>query len=228
MKYWTLLEIREKILRDLGMQDEEIVDTDELASYVNEGVDIAEAEIHTLYEDYFLSRSTISLIAGTEEYGLPSDIYAHKIRRILYHNDAVIREIPRLRDWHKFENYTLEKRFTAGNVYEYMLINVTAGAPKILFVPTPTEAGAFIEIWYIRNANELLLDTDICDIPEFVSFVIQYAKVKCLEKARSPKLETAIPQLESLRQQMVDTLTAMVPDADSSVEPDISHYQEHS
>lgn len=228
MRYWTWAEIKEKVNDDLDLQDETFIDEAELLRYANEAIDEAESEIHGLYEDYFLSRDTISLVSGTDEYDMPTDIYANKIRDIVYVNGSTVYSLRRLRDWHKFQNYEVELAVGAGTVYEYFLLNTTPGSPKIVFSPRIRETGDFIKVYYLRNANRLTIDADICDIPEFVHFVMAFMKYKCLSKEGHPNTELALSDLERQRQQMVSTLAGMVPDSNNEIEADLSHYREHS
>ena len=85
-----------------------------------------------------------------------------------------------------------------------------------------------MRMWYIRNANRLVSDTDICDIPEFVHFVIAYTKLRCLEKERDPGVGYWENQVEKQRRLMIDTLTNMIPDMDNRMEPDMTSYEEIS
>jgi hypothetical protein len=227
MSFMTYGDIRNKILRDLDLEDEIFITADELLGYVNEAIDEAEAEIHTLYEDYFLARATLTLVSGQEAYALPANMYAHKIRRILYRNGTETRAIPRLRDWKKFEVYTQALANATGTAYEYFIDNTTSGAPKIILSPTPTEDGPYVTIWYLRNAAALAVEADVCDIPEFVQFVIQYAKVRCYEKEGHPNLGGAVQYLERQRQLMNATLSSMVADGSTEIEPDMTFYRDH-
>lgn len=230
MRYWTYLEIKTKIQADLDLEDETFVQPTELLAYANEAIDEAEAEIHSSYEDYFLSRTTVTLVNGTEGYALPSTIYANKIRGVIYKNGTQWHMVQRIRDWRKFEEYTsqLVNPDSGSVIYRYIIDNSTAGTPKMVFSPTPVEAGSYITVWHYRNANRLTLDADICDIPEFVNFVIQYMKVRCYEKELHPNLQMAVAALEQQRQLMKATLANMVPDVDNEIEMDRSHYEEHN
>lgn len=224
-KFWTLAEIRAKIERDLDTEEETFVTQTELDEYINEGIDIAESEIQTLYEDYFLTKSTLSLVSGAEEIDLPTDIYAHKIRRIVWRKGSDVYTVDRIRDWRKFEEYAVERVTESSTVYSYFLINSTPGAPKILLSPPAQETDSTsASIWYLRQANRLSADSDVCDIPEFVYFVIQYAKVRIMEKESHPMLQKGMTDLVMLKERMTATLTSMVPDDDNEIEPDYSHY----
>lgn len=227
MKFWTWAEIQTKVENDLGLQDEDMVSPAEMMAYGNEAVDEAEAEIHSINEDYFLSTATLSLVSGTDTLSMPSDIYANKIRNLVYRNGSIVSVINRLKDSTKFGIYTQNLLVTANNgLYSYFLVNSTAGAPEILLTPPVRESGPYVAIWYLRTANRFVDDTSICDIPQFVSFVIQFIKVRCYEKESHPNLQKAIVDLEQQRSQMNATLTNMVPDDDTMITADMSHYND--
>lgn len=226
-RYWTKAEIVTKIEQDLDLEDELFIQSTELLGYINEGIDEAEAEIHDLYEDYFLKRGTITLVAGTEEYALPSDIYAMKIRRVIYNNGSKVCRIHRARDTYKMEERERRSVISGGiTEYEFIITHDTPGTPKICLIPTPQESGAYVKLYYLRNANRLSVDADVCDIPEFVHFVMQFVKVRCYEKEGHPNLSKALMDLEKQRALMQATLASMVPDEENEIEPDLSFYGE--
>jgi hypothetical protein len=228
-RYWTWTEIKAQVELELDIQDELFVTDDELLAYANEAIDEAEAEIHAIYEDYFLSRAYISLVSGTEGYTLPSDIYAQKIRSVMYSSGSTVYEIQRIRDWRKFEEYTMEAAVQSSTMYKYMLINSTAGQPQILLSPAAKETSSqVVRIWYLRNANRLSTGSDVCDIPEFVSFVMAYIRYKVLAKEGNPMMEAAGTLLEQQREQMTATLQTRTPDSNNEIEADRSHYEEHT
>ncbi len=227
-KFYTWTEIWAKIQSELDLDDDDdFIDETEAMGYGNEAVDEAEAEILEAYSDYFLTRGEITLVSGTDEYVLPTTIYAHKIRGIVYYSGSNIYEVKRLRDWRKFLHYRLS-RYQASSTedYFYFIHNSTAGTPKIAFSPVPQESGQVMEIWFIRQANRFTTGADACDIPEFVSFVFDYMRERIEYKraAGSPRHVLAKEKLEQTRQRMTDTLTTMVPDNDNEIEPDFSSY----
>lgn len=225
MRYWTLAEIKAKLLADLAAEEETLVSADELTGYINEGIDKVESIIHSIHEDYFLSKSTINLAAGDDDYGLPTDIYANKIRAVVYKNGSTVRSLERLRDWNKIHTYSQNLTTSASpGDYEWLIVNQTAGQPQIVFTPPVQESGSYVTVWYLRNANRLSSDSDLCDIPEFVSYVIKFAKRCYYEKEGDPRLQLAMYDLEALEKDVNDVLTGMVPDDKNEIEPDFSHY----
>mgnify|MGYP003656746902 CR=1 FL=1 len=185
-KYWTLAEIREKVQQDLDLEGEVFIQPQELTNYINQAIDEAEAEIHSIYEDYFLTDYFVPLVADEKLYSLPERIYAHKIRKIIFSDDqSKTYEVSRIPESEKFQDIALTERFRSTEFYRYTIYNNEVGNPQMYFVPAIREGDVSpsrMRVWYLRNANRLSIDTDICDIPEFVHFVIAYTKLRCLEK----------------------------------------------
>lgn len=236
-KYWTYLEIKNKIQNDTDTEAENFIQPSELLALVNEAIDEAESYIHTLglEDDYFLTYEDKSITAGDETIDLPTDIYAHKIRHIMYRKNNLIYPVRRIRGMNKFEHIENALYFTnAGDYYRYTILNLgTDGnatpAPKIMLIPVAqaTETSTF-RIWYIRNVKELVEDTDICDIPEFVHFVIKQVKFAIYMKEGHPNVAAAKAELEQERKRMVDTLSTMIPDTDSTIVPDLTSYSDQT
>ena len=123
------------------------------------------------------------------------------------------------------DRINLDRNFISCTLYKYFLVNETPGQPEILLVPKMREAGT-MTIWYLRNANRLAVDADVCDIPEFINFIFAHMKVKIYEKEGHPGLTGAMQKLEMERDRMNAVLSQMVPDADNEVEMDLRTYEE--
>jgi len=226
-RYWTYAEIKQKIEADLDLEKEIFVDDSELMGYVNEAIDFCEGKIHTLYEDYFLAKSAVTLVSGTNEYLLPSDIYANKIRVIIYKNQGDVYPIKRVRSAKKILNAELDVAGNSGaSRYEYFIVNQTPGQPKIYLTPDVLEDGERVFYWYLRQANRIFDEADICDIPEFVYYVIQYAKERICFKEGHPNYPLERERLDEIEVEMLGTLAEMVPDEDNEIEADFSVYED--
>lgn len=226
----TYEDIRDKILREHDLEDETFIGEDELLGYYNDAVDEAEAEIHGIYEDYFLASANLELEVDVELYSLPSDIYANKIRRVIYQNGSLTYEVKRLRDWKKFINKADADLYATDRYYGYFLKNnsIEDGVQLLLVPKSREDSETNVTIWYIRNATRATDETSKCDIPEFLNFI--YAHMRC--SIRRKEFNGDVPQtdllaLEAQRKLMVDTLTAMVPDDQTEIEQDLSHYWDH-
>lgn len=68
-------------------------------------------------------------------------------------------------------------------------------------------------IYYIREANKIVGDTSVVDAFEFDDFVTQHMIVSCLGKEPgNPRLAIEGSRLNQLQDQMIATLTEMIPD----------------
>jgi len=281
MRYWTYDEIKAKVESDLGIEQEEFVSASELLGYCNEGIDEAEAEIHTIYEDYFLTKKDIFPLIGFEDYTLPTNIYANKLRGAIFTYQDLIYPLRRVRFNDMFNDIASTNHYdSTTSRFRYLITNASAAAGvtmQLVPVPesyadaviarlatpplAPSNGDAYlviadavdawvgqenkiatwdgvlliwtfrdpiskIKLWFLRNANRLVLGEDVCDIPEFVYFVIQFMKMRIYEKEGSPNATLAATQVEQLRQKMVTTLTAMIDDGDTEIEKDLSIYED--
>jgi len=228
-KYYTWGEIRTKISRDLDIEEENFVRPEELVEYANEAIDEYESEINTMSGsaiDYFLNKETVTITANQDEYDLPGQIYAHKIRKVLFNNSSTVYEI-RPAGRQKFEKKAIADQFNTSDLYEYFIYNPTIAVPKLVLIPTARETGDFMQIWYLRNLNRMSGDdTDICDIPVFINFIFQYIKVRVYEKEGHPNLTFAIAALEKQRSQMQTALADAQPDGNDLLEMDLTYYEE--
>ncbi len=105
-------------------------------------------------------------------------------------------------------------------------MNTTAGAPRIRFTPTPQEDGAYIQVFYLRNANWLTLDADVLDIPEAANYIIQCVKVRVYEKEGDPRVSKAMEDQKAEWADTVATLQEGTADENNEIEPDLSAYHE--
>jgi hypothetical protein len=235
MPVWTLTNIKTKIEQDLDTEDELFVQDTELTGYINEAIREAEAEMKKLgvADEYFLSKMTFSIVNGTESYAMPTgasgEIYANKIKKMVYINGARRYPIKRLRGTTMIERYhDVNYLPSSTEEYRYLILNDATAGTKIILAPTPMESVTnAVTIWYVRNAKELTAVGDICDIPEFINFIIQYVKKRVYEKeVGHPNLPIAMADLEKQRTLMIETLTDMVPDEDTELEQDQSFYEE--
>ncbi len=242
MRLPTYGELEARVRRDLDLQDtDNFVLNDEMASYANEGINDAEAEIMALHEDYFLTKVPITFVQGEDEIVLPDNIYAQKIREFIYINGPRIYNIFRMRDPQKFYQRALLNQYpTSVTEYWYMLMSNTAGEQDtIKLAPPAQESGQFAELWYIRNANRVPLSTEpgitrsqqlatVIDIPEWSDYIVQFMKVRCMAKEMDPRLDAETAALLNRKKVLVETLQNRTPDNQDTVPMDTTFYWEHN
>lgn len=227
-KTWS--EIKDKLEQEHDLIAEKFITTDELLAYTNEAIDFVESEIHTLYEDYFLTDYAPTLVAGQAEYDLPDDIYAGKIRAILYDERAgdfaATGDIYKIKPMKRLEDIL---DLNDQDEYRYIIKNDGTDGVKIKFYPPirSEDAGSDkVTIFYLRNANRLVELTDECDIPEFIDVVVQYVKHKIYEKEGHPNTMMALQLFEVKRKQMVDTLSNRTVDEENKMPIDLDIYND--
>ncbi len=103
--------------------------------------------------------------------------------------------------------------------------------PATTFTPSEwTDLGAedFRAIlWYIREANKMVDEDSICDIPDFVSYVMQYMKCEARKKEYNGECPPSEQRkLDRFEGRINDTLTDRIPDSDTRIEADLTHYHE--
>lgn len=243
MELWTFGKFEDKVRLDLDLEGEKgrrFISTDEMVGYCNSAINQIEARIVKIYEDYFLTDTTLTIVANQAEYDVPEDIYALKFRGMVFDDGHRTYPIKRLPRRFQFERIALANhRRSETDFFNYYIKNSSTDGYKIVLVPTPLVGGEHVRLWYIRNAQRVPLvqegseeqtrDT-VIDIPEASNFILHYMKVECLgkEDKTSPAYDKAVAELALLETNLVDTLTNMVPDDDTDiVELDTSHYEEH-
>lgn len=225
----TWATIWNKIQKDCILEDEDWIDESEALGYCNEAIRDAAAIVHGLYEDYFLDYATLTLTAGSDEVSLPTGIYANKIRRIIFENGGIRYPINRMRDWKKFENKSSTDYYAVADRYEYFIVSPTAGAADKILLSPPVraqDAGNTGKIWFLRTPNEMVNSASVCDIPEFINFVYAHMKANIFPKEGHPRGAEFAAKLMDQKDLLEGTLSAMVPDADNEIEPDLEWYEE--
>lgn len=220
-----------KVEQDLDLEEEIFIQGTEMLGYFNEAIRDCEAEILTINEDYFLTNALLPLVLGTALYALPTGIYASKIRSIIYSNGTIIYPIERIRTPRRFLDRALLLYASPTDYYQYLLFNPSAavGAQIEITPPSKETSSGNVTIFYIREIAEIVLTTDLIDIPEFINFIYAFVKGRCKQKENAGVMPgDAQTEIDIQRKMMVDTLSNRVPDDDTEIVKDISAYQESS
>lgn len=228
MKKWTLLEIKTKINKDLDLEVEDFVTDSELTGYINDAIDDAESEIHLLGRDkqYFKKWAWINLISGQAEYALPEDIYDDKIYELVVMDGTSIYPLQRIKEEFPMTKIELANLTPQPFPDGFTLVDSSLGDRVLMFTPKPSASKSqAIKMWYARNANRLVDDDDVCDIPEFVTYVIAFAKYEVLKKEGNANAAEELANRDRLRQNMVAVLGQNLDEQDKIVQ-DLSHYDE--
>jgi hypothetical protein len=239
MVYKTFAQIKAKVERELDLEVEEFVQPLEFIEYVNDGISMAEADIHKLglEDEYFLTKEFFPLTMGVEDYVLPTKLYMNKIRGIQYSFGSTIYTIQRLRDSDtRFEDIDrINQYLSVTDYYKYTLRNDSAAAGVMLqLVPKSRETSTTnVKIWYIREAAKWdeadTVGVGLCDLPQIaIQFLYQYVKYRCYEKEGHTNTDAAKADLAAIHATMMATMEQMVPDNNTEIVRDLSLYNDFS
>ena len=144
-----------KINRDLDLADETFIQSEEMVGYCNEAIGEAESEILTLRQDYFLTNLVYNMTGGQQYFAYPANIYAMKIRGLVYVNGAIIYTVRRYLQQYQFEDLYYTQVFGASDEYRYIIRNDTPANPQMELVPVSRDTGQYLYCWYIREAQRI-------------------------------------------------------------------------
>jgi hypothetical protein len=251
MNIWTYGQALDRVNHDLDLDNEAFIQDDEMAGYFNEGLDVIAAKITKLNRDYMKKRCTGTITAGqsqilfsgVDHLGLPfanvacpPDLYANKVRSLVYSNGPIIYLVKRMRG----EFSDLDEEFTNFSPtiqdYRYEITNPSIMGYRFDIFPNARETGSFLKLAYLRNIGRIPLPSTgslalsratTIDVPEFVNYLIAYVKCLCLPKEGDPRFPLAEKALEFHEGEMITTLKEKVVDNDNRMEMDLSYYGEH-
>ena len=224
----TLKQIRDQVISDLDLEEEEWISESELNVWINEAIKVAESHIHTLYEDYFLVESDpIEIVAGQTLVDYPSNIYANKVRKIIFTDNTGTNtgshEVERVKNLIEGKTADLYASDTTTPVLRWTPTNKVGEGRKIRLFPETGRTGR-LYIWYIREVSQLVNDNDVCEVDEFSHYIVQYVKTKAYLKDGDPRGDDSKLLEEQYKQDMINTLSDMVPDKNNELHMDMQHY----
>lgn len=210
-----------KIEKDLDIQGDNIIEEDEMLANFNSAVDDAENIIHQLHEDYFLTSDYVAMVDGTSDYAMPTNIYANKIRKIIYKKDNESYEVKKIKLMHISD-------VDAEDDYKYNIENNTgaAGTRFIIYPAARDTSSTYMRRWYVRNASKIVDSDSVIDIPEFVNYVYSHVKYWCAFKIGHPRMAGFKEEMDKQEMMMRNNLTAMIEDGNIDIDPDISFYED--
>ena len=228
----TLKELRDEVKSDLDLEDstfgEDVTISDaDINRWINLGIKKAERIIMGLYEDYFLSFTSIAIVSNVNKYSFPTDIYANKIRKIIFDNGSTsnVHEVKRIKSLSEATEYDLMTTSVSDPLLRWYPVNSLSAGRKIQIFPKYSRNGT-LSVWYIRNAKQLATDNDVTDIDEFSEYITTYAKMKAAVKDNDPRAKDFQEDLAELEIEMQSTLSAMVPDENDEMPIDTCFYEE--
>lgn len=125
MEYITYAALKSRVQKRLDLEQEVFIQDAEFLEYTHDAIDMVEAIIHKFRAEdvYFETCAPLALVEGKQDYSLPSDIYANKIRRIIFNRLDDIFEIKRMTRKDRYIDAALREKYYSDRWYRYMIIN---------------------------------------------------------------------------------------------------------
>lgn len=143
MEYKTFQDLKDEVFADLNLEGNLFVSETEFYRIANRAIDYCESQIHkyNCQDTYFEACAPLLLQNGAQDYALPGDIYANKIKKIVCQKPDWIYEIKRMKGLARY----LKAAYTDFNLsstqgYQYMIINNSPHlGPRLRLFPRPQE-----------------------------------------------------------------------------------------
>lgn len=216
----TWAEIKAEIQAEYDLSEETFVDATELLQYANSAIEDIEKEIHTIHDKYFHAEDNISLVTGTQDYDLPSDIFANKVTGIYYNDGTIKYEITEIKDLREIIDVESD------DDYRYKILNTTSSGTKIRIYPQSREDSTNVTIFYRRRIKLFVDDTDVLDVPEAKEFIKQYVIDKASNKERMTPDAPESAALGRKRKALLDSLENMIDDDNTDLLINTDFYEE--
>lgn len=233
MAYKTKLQVVTKIELDLDLEEEEFIQANEMTGYINDAITIIEAHMNTIgmKDRYYYKRTTLNLVQGQADYSLPTDLYEHKVREVVYSNGPTIYKISPMDKEATEEDIEYANLYQTTDFYKYRIRSDSSASTVFQLIPAAREtATGVVKIGYFRDLARVVNDADLVEVPDIaLMWLYQYVKVKVYEKESHENYASATAELEKLEELMLSTLQGQLADGQSQVlEMDKSFYQEMS
>lgn len=192
----TLAQLRTTARRRADMENSTFVSDAELNDYINDAGSELYDLLVTMYRQYFHQTTTVTLVANTEAYSLPTDIYkllaVNRLEGGVRYplEQFMLDELP---DWEVDRLYPV----LTGEVLRYRILG-----NQIYFAPKPT-AGGTIELHYVPQYTKLTGDPDVVNyafVNGWERFISIHAAIEMRSKEESPtdRLERNLAKVTQL------------------------------
>lgn len=174
---WTLAQLRTKVQQRGSFENS----VDITATILNEFINEAIAELWDImvqrWEDYYVTRSNLSVSAAQDGITLPTDMY--KLRKLEIVDSSSPTGYRRLRPHDLDASHVFAT--VAGKAYRYRLENA-----KLYLAPIPAVAET-LRLFYIPCATILSADGDTLDgVNGYEGLVVQLALKRCYDRQDMP------------------------------------------
>jgi len=212
--------VQEEIKKECDIEDEQFIKDSELMAAANGMIRAIEGDIIELNEDYLMKTHDFTLVDGQATYDLPSDLFAQKIKWILFSDGDCKSAIERGEPWQCVMADCNGKMF-------YEILNTAWNTGRdIKFWGLPDyKSSQTVTAWYIREITRISSINSYVNLPEFENLIILAVKKRIFEKEKNPLLALVIEEIKEEKLRMRKIIVNQAPDG-LNIEPDLSFYND--
>lgn len=156
-----------------------------LTRWINEGLRDVARRTETL-----MDRSTITAVAGTQEYTMPTTV--HRVHRVEYKRTGDSQIYPlEYRDFNNLDAVWWTSQSITQGTPSFFTMWGFPPSLKLVVYPTPSTAGTF-KVFYFREPATLVNGTDVAEIPEgWWDLIALYCEFVALRRDADPRWQEA-------------------------------------
>jgi hypothetical protein len=195
----TLSYLKDEVRARADQQNSLFIKDAELTDFINGSASALHDLLVQAAEDYFVKSQTIPIVAGQDEYNLPSDWYKTLGVDYYVNNKPVPMSRFNFRDRHLYNYLDARPEIVRYGVW----------GQKLVFKPQAPQIASVV-LWYVPTFTKLVTDSDVLDgVNGWEEFIILDAAIKCMVKEESDP-SALIAQLQMVK----DRIATMSKDRD--------------
>lgn len=159
-------EIRTRIRQKVNKEQSQFVTNSEIDSLIEEAYSVMYNRLVNTNENYFISSTTLTLVAGTSIYSLPSDFL--KLKGVDLNRNGLLYQLNQV-PWEQRNKYQVISVAYQSIPTEYMFYN-----NSLRFVPVPN-GGYTVTVYYIPAPPKYISDSTTIDgVAGFEKYIVNY------------------------------------------------------
>lgn len=171
----TLSYLKEQVRARADQQNSQFIQDAELTDFINGSASSLYDQLVQAAEDYFVKSATITIIAGQNEYTLPSDWYKTLGVDYLVNNKPVPMSRFNFRDRHLYNYLDARPEIVRYGIW----------GQELVFKPQAPKS-ATVVLWYVPTITKLVNDADLLDgVNGWEEYIILDSAIKCMIKEES-------------------------------------------
>jgi hypothetical protein len=191
-------EIRTRIRQKVNKEQSQFVTNSEIDSLIEESYSVMYNKLVNTNENYFISSTTLALVAGTSTYALPTDFL--KLKGVDLNRNGLLYQLNQV-PWEQRNKYQVISVTYQSIPTEYMFYN-----NSLRFVPVPN-GGYTVTVYYIPAPIKYVSDSTTIDgVSGFEKYIVNYCAA-CIRDKEEKDGSAFMLKAEKALQDMVNAVS---------------------